>query len=448
MSPPPTMHDRASILSTGDEIVIGQLQDTNACYLAQQLTARGVRCVEHAAVGDDRATLVAAIRRLAEHSPLVIMSGGLGPTEGDLTRPALAQVMADQLVTDDAAAAALRAMLAKRGREANDHQMRQAQRPSRATCLSNSFGTAAGLRAIVQVAAPHGVSEVFCLPGPPGELRPMFEREVLPRLNVPPGMRIITRLLHVVGVPEAEAVTRMGDLTRRTRNPLVGITASGGVLTLRIRYEGDAPELAATAQVDEAERLVRAALGSTVFGRGEDTLASVVLDRLKARSRRMAVVESCSGGLLASLLTAVPGSSASFTGGWITYSNQAKERDVGVPNATLREHGAVSGPVATAMALGGLERSCTDHCVAITGIAGPDGGSEAKPVGTVWIAHAWRDAGRTEVDARLFRFTGDRDDVRGRSARAALALVYFALTADAGIARSGPLLWEMPTGSR
>lgn len=437
------LHDRASILSTGDEIVIGQLQDTNARYLAEQLTARGVRCVEHAAVGDDRGTLVEAIRRLAERSPLVIMSGGLGPTEGDLTRPALAEVMADQLVIDDDAAAALRALLAKRGRDATERQMRQAQRPSRAACLPNGFGTAAGLRALVPVAAPHGVSEVFCLPGPPGELRPMFEREVLPRLNVPAGMRIITRLLHVIGVAEAEAVTRLGELTKRGRNPLVGITASGGVLTMRIRYEGDAPEPEATAQVDEAERLVRAALGPAVFGRCHDTLASVVIARLKARGRRLAVVESCTGGLLGSLLTAVPGSSAAFTGGWITYSNQAKERDVGVPNATLRDHGAVSGPVASAMALGGLERSEAEHCVAITGIAGPDGGSEAKPVGTVWIAHAWREADRADVDARLFRFTGDRDDVRGRSARAALALVYFALAADAGVSRGGPLLWEI-----
>lgn len=442
------VHERAVILSTGDEIVIGQLQDSNARFLADRLTSLGIRVLEHAAVGDDRALLAATIRRLAESAHLVIMSGGLGPTEGDLTRPAVCDVLGAPLVTDESAFDALRQLLAKRGREVTERQARQAQRPAPARCLPNPFGTAPGLHVPIPVAADHQTADLFCLPGPPGELRPMFESSVVSALRPAPGVRIITRLLYAVGVPEADAVTRLGDLTRRDRNPLVGITASGGVLTLRIRYEGDAPAGHAAALVADAERAARSALGDHIFGSGEQTLPSVVLDQLKARGRSLAVVESCTGGLLGQLVTAVSGSSAAFVGGWLTYSNALKARLVGVPAEMLAAHGAVSEPVARAMALGGLERSGADHALAVTGIAGPDGGSAQKPVGTAWIAHAWREPNGAEADARLFRFTGDREDVRQRAARTALAMLYFALAAPGPIRRAGTLLWQVPPGVR
>ncbi len=432
-------HTRAAILSTGDELLIGQLLDTNSRYFADLLTTAGIIPLEHLTVGDDMGQLVASIRRLAESAPLLIMSGGLGPTDGDLTRHALAQVMGEPLVEDGDARAALEARLRARGREVTERQLRQARRPASARCLANANGTAPGLHARITVAAAHGLTDVYCLPGPPGELRPMFERAVLSELRPQPGRLVATRLLQLIGLGESDAVDKLAGLTARDRNPLVGITASGAVLTIRIRYEGDASRARADELLAEAEAEVRSRLGRYIFGTGADTLASAVIGRLRTAGRTVATVESCTGGLLAGMLTEVPGSSAVVVGGLVTYANALKTSLTGVPAELIEQHGAVSEPVARAMAIGGLSRCQSDHALAITGVAGPGGGTDAKPVGTVWIAHAWRPvAGGTGVpqpgvpqpgaaacDVRRFWFPGGRDDVRTRSARTALAMLFF-----------------------
>lgn len=435
------LHAHAAILSTGDEVVLGQIQDTNARWLAQHLLDLGVSPREHAAVPDDLDVLAATIERLARAHPLLIMTGGLGPTDGDLTRAALCRVLGCASVLDEGAEAAIKAMMAARGRTYSDRQARQAQRPAMATCLPNAVGTAPGLHARVA-----GCCDVFCLPGPPGELRPMFASHVVPLLRPAPGRRVGTRLVHAIGVPEADAVARLGDATRRDANPLIGVTASGGVLTFRIRFEGEADAAVVRRMLDEAEAKVRTALGAAVFATGEGTLQSAVLDRLRARGRTLATVESCTGGLLGALLTGVPGSSDAYVCGWITYSNEAKSRDVGVPADTLACHGAVSVQTAEAMARGGLARSGAHHALAITGIAGPGGAAPGKPVGTVCIAHAWRaDDGLVHADARRFQIPGDREDVRTRSARLALALAYHAVREERGFPVAPPQLWQSPT---
>jgi nicotinamide-nucleotide amidase len=466
------LHSSAAVLSTGDEIILGQLQDSNARWIAQRLVELGVKPVEICGVGDDLSTLAEAIRRLARRAPVVIMSGGLGPTDGDLTRPALACVLGQSLVLDEQADKTLHAKLAARGRAMTERLRRQAFRPEGATCLANEFGTAPGLHAVLLGAGPHGDTDVFCLPGPPGELRPMFEREVLPRLRPDPARRVRTKLLQVCSLAESDAVARMGELTKRDRNPLVGVTASGGQLTVRIRHEGPEGDGAAAEAMAQAERAVRDALGPHVFAAGERTLASAVLDVLAGASnarggcgRTLAVVESCTGGVLASLLTDVPGSSAVFQGGWLTYANELKVREVGIDAGLIERDGAVSEPVARAMAVGGLRRAGVDHALAVTGIAGPGGGVPSKPVGLVYVAHAWRpqagggvtgpeavktsatsggalssvasgggavagDAARgvgegVVVDVRRLVIPGDRAEVRARAARAALSLVWF-----------------------
>ncbi|MBY0313651.1 MAG: hypothetical protein K2W85_16425, partial [Phycisphaerales bacterium] len=239
----PAYHDRAVIISSGDEIITGQLLDTNARFFAKSLVDKGVLPASFVTVPDERAEIAQAIRSACAKAPLVILSGGLGPTDGDLTRHALADAVGGEagggggeaLVIDDDARLQITAMLEKRGRPVTERQLRQAYRPTSASCLPNAFGTAPGLHAIVRVDGRS--SDVFCLPGPPGELRPMWATQVLPRLRLDPSRVVMTRLLHIVGVPEAEAVQRLGDLTKRTRMPLVGITASGGILTLRIRWE-------------------------------------------------------------------------------------------------------------------------------------------------------------------------------------------------------------------
>jgi nicotinamide-nucleotide amidase len=492
---PPHTHDRAAILASGDEIITGQLLDTNSRWIAQRLVDRGILPVEHLTVPDDRPAIVEALRRAAAKAPLVIISGGLGPTEGDLTRAALAEATADTLVTDDAAVAAITAMLARRGREVTDRQLRQAQRPSNSVTLPNAFGTAPGLHATLRD-AHGGTADVFCLPGPPGELKPMWLAEVEPRLRPPPGRAVATRLLHIVGVPEADAVTRLGDLTRRDPapgTPLVGITASAGVLTLRLRVTDAPTPDEAEAALDQAEAYARRALGDHVFARadpssgqkitsagnpadgpglrvgprattttpgsggsggagggmeltGVEHLAREILELLKARARTLAVVESCTGGGLGELLTRIPGASAAFLGGHITYANALKEA-LGVRPVTLRDHGAVSRETASEMAAAGLRATGATHCLAITGIAGPEGGTPIKPVGTVHIALATAPApgAPPAVDARRFLITGDREDIRRRAATSALAMLYFTLaTPAAPVPRPTPkLLWQM-----
>ena len=435
-------HDRALVLSTGDEIITGQLQDTNARWLAQRLVDVGIMPVEHRAVPDELPALVAALRDACGRAPLVVMSGGLGPTDGDLTRQALAQLTGDELVLDTEAHGAISAMLAKRGREMTERQARQALRPASARCLPNAFGTAPGLHMRV-----NGTSEVIALPGPPGELRPMFAALVKPLLRPPSGRTVLTRLAHIVGIPEADCVTRLGDLTKRNRVPLVGITASGGILTLRIRYEG--PAAGALAAVDAAEAAARAALGDHLFASAEgaasgvESLVRTVLSLVRERGETLSVVESCTGGTLGELISSVPGSSAVFVGGAIVYANAMKV-ELGVRRCTLDAHGAVSRACCDELCGAGLARHGSGHVLAITGIAGPDGGTPEKPVGTVFIGCAGRGAGNEpagRADVRRFLFTGDREDVRRRACVSALTMLYFRLR---GLPAGQPrLLWQV-----
>jgi nicotinamide-nucleotide amidase len=434
-------HSRAVIVSIGDELVLGQSLDTNSKWLSERLLDRGAAVIRHVTVADDVEAIASEIGRAAADAELVVATGGLGPTMDDLTRAALARAMGRELVEDAEALAQVRAWFESRGRVMPEPNRVQALRPAGAVCLENTAGTAPGLRGAV------GGADVFCLPGPPREMRPMFERFVLPALR--PAREVRTRLVRTFGLGESRVAELLGDLMRRDRNPLVGTTASAGVVTVRMRWELDSAEHlhgspAAKAALDEADRLVRAALGAAVFtpegGDGEQELATVVLHLLKARRERFAVAESCTGGLIGALVTAVPGSSAAFAGGWITYTNAMKAAEVGVPREMFTEAragapGAVSREVARAMAEGALLRAAhelggtsgVDHALAVTGIAGPEGGSEAKPVGTVWICRASREG---SMDCRRFLFGGGRESVREWAAATALGMLRLKLAGE------------------
>lgn len=447
------MHTHAAILSTGDEVTLGQIADTNSRWLAQQLVSAGVRPVEHAVVPDELEDLTAAIARLARRAPLVVMTGGLGPTEGDLTRQAVAKLLGEELVVDDEAMAALTAMLAKRGREVSALQARQAMRPVSAACMPNAFGTAPGVRVVLpgKLTGAAWDAELFCLPGPPRELMPMWEGEVRSRLKTPAGQVVLTRLMHVTAIPEAEVAQQLKALTARHHDAgavLTGMTASGGVITIRLRIEGVLALEVARGRLDETEGAIRGVLGDRVVAvdregtgvSGAYALAASVIERLAARGEMLAVCESCSGGVLGAMLTAVAGSSRAVAGGFITYSNELKQALAGVPREVIERHGAVSAEVARGLATGTLERCGVEHALAITGIAGPGGGSAEKPVGTVFIARATRKAGAVEVDLRHCLVTGDREDVRLRSAVTALGLLHFALEGR-GVGEPR-MLWE------
>lgn len=427
----------------GDELTLGQKLDTNGQWLAQQLVDRGIVPVEHVTMPDDLDATVATLRRLAGVVDVIVSTGGLGPTADDLVREALARVSDDTLVEDAESVGQIERYFRGRGRSMSPLNRVQALRPSRGASLRNDHGTAPGLMANV------GECDVFCMPGPPREMMPMFAAMVAPMLRPAAGRVVLTRALHSFGIGESDLATRLGTLMERGRNPLVGTTASGGVVSIRLRFEGESEAGAANAAMEESEALARTAGAPYLFGTGEDSLPSVVLDALKADGKTLAVVESCTGGLVGEMLTEIAGSSAAFVGGWITYSNELKTSQVGVPPELLARVGAVSVEVASAMAVGGVHRSGADYAIAITGIAGPDGGSVAKPVGTVWIAIAERVAresvadGILIADVRQFRMGNDRRSVREWSARAALMMLWMRLR---GV--NAPMLREFVAASR
>jgi nicotinamide-nucleotide amidase len=410
---PPTL----SILAIGDELTTGERPDTNSAWIAARAASIGVRTVEHRTTGDDLAQIAGAIRDLIAISGRLVITGGLGPTLDDLTRHALASVLDEPLIEDPEALAALRAWYAGRNRPMPETNRVQALRPASARCLANPNGTAPGLAASV------GQARVFCLPGPPREMMPMFDREVLPTFSIDPELGVHVRTVPTFGLGESAVAELLGGLMDRTRNPLVGTTASGGIVTCRVRFTGPARD--APQRLNETVARIRALLGPAVLtdhDAHDDGLALVraLSDLLRARRQTVTVVESCTGGLLGEMLTRLPGSSDIFAGGLLTYSNDLKARLAGVDPALLAAYGAVSPEVALAMARGGLDRTGATHALAITGIAGPDGGSDAKPVGTVWIALA-SCGGQTQ--ARRFRFQGGRDAVRFWSATTALGLL-------------------------
>lgn len=427
-------HAHAAILSVGDELTLGQTLDTNSRWIAARLLDLGIVVREHATVPDDLDAHAAAFARLAGACDLVVCTGGLGPTLDDLTRHALARAMGDTLVEDPLSLAQVEGYFEARGRPMPAINRVQALRPAHATPLPNLHGTAPGLFATLR--ADGRACDAFCLPGPPREMIPMFESQVVPRLRPVPGRTVVTRVMHTVGIGESDLATRLGAMMDRGNTPMVGTTASGGIVSVRVRYEGPLPPDDAAAMVDRVVAQARALAGPHAFGEGPDTLASAVVHALAKRHETLAVVESCTGGLLGGALTDVPGSSSAFVGGYITYANERKQRDVGVPASIFAREGpgAVSRECAEVMARGGRERAGATFALAVTGVAGPDGGSAEKPVGTVWIALA-HPAG---IDARRFSMVGDRGSIRTWSVTSALAMLWLRLAKAPGT----PLLRE------
>ena len=411
---------RVTTLSIGDELTHGAILDRHGGWFAGRFDELGCDLVEHRTVGDDRALIASSLKALAATSDLLIATGGLGPTTDDLTREALADALGEPLVLDAEALAALEERSAARGRVLSDNNRRQAQRPEQARCLANANGTAPGLEARL------GDCRIVILPGPPHEMQPMFEAVVASGIE-PAADHEPTIDIHGYGLPESRAAELLGPLLDRDRKPLVGIKVSWSILTASVRGSG------VEAVAEEIERLWH----PLAYGRGESTLEGVVGGLLQQRGATIATAESCTGGLLGGRITEVPGSSDWYGGGVVTYSNACKHQLLGVPTELLERHGAVSEQVAVVMAMETARRFDADYALSTTGIAGPGGGSDRKPVGTVWIGgcdttgelpHAW---------ARRFVFPGDRTWVRDRTVKSALQMLRLRIL---GI--DAPLLWE------
>lgn len=404
---------KASIVSIGNELLTGRTADTNAAYIAAQLRSVSLPVVSIYGVADDVAAIERALGLAASEADVIVATGGLGPTDDDLTRQAFAGFLGVELVLRDDLLSKLQQFFQRRGIEMPQRNVVQAYVPRGATAIANEMGTAPGIR------AERNGKLFFALPGVPAEMRHMFERAVLPELRrLSRGQAVVVKRLRCFGVGESTLVGLIGDAMERGKNPLVNCTVHAGVITLEI--VATATDLSrARDMAMEQERSLREMLGELVYGVGDQTLAEVVGEGLARTGQTVAVAESCTGGLLAKVITDIPGSSRYFTCGWVTYSNQAKNRELDVPLEMVDEYGAVSEQVARAMAQGARRKAGTDYAVSITGIAGPSGGSELKPVGLVYITVDSQEG----TDTSRHIFASDRSSVRLRAAQTALNML-------------------------
>ncbi|MGH7215339.1 MAG: competence/damage-inducible protein A [Tepidisphaeraceae bacterium] len=431
----------AIILSIGDELVLGQTVDTNSAWISRQLAAVGCAVGAHITVADDQRAIEQAIRESAERCDHLIISGGIGPTADDLTRQALAVVLEQPLEMNETWLTKLNEFFVARGRPMPETNKIQAMIPRGVRMIENTTGTAAGMEAVIEVrydrTRPPRKCRVFVVPGVPKEMKIMFERDVLPHVRAGGGGGVIlSRTLHTFGLGESTVAEKLGPLMKRDRNPTVGTTVSGGVVSVRVNARFESLERAG----DELAKTVAAcevALGDVVYGMDDDTLAGVVAKMLIEHPKRPTVTtaESCTGGLLAKMLTDTPGSSAYFNVGFVTYANQAKYERLGVSMEVINTYGAVSEPVAQAMANNARRLARADYALAVSGVAGPTGGSATKPVGTVCVALAHadpdapRDHARSKTLVRTFNFPGDREMIRDRSAKMTLSMLRYHLLA-------------------
>jgi nicotinamide-nucleotide amidase len=374
----PTM--RAEILSIGSELVSGQSLDTNSRWLSQQLGSLGIPVAFHTTLGDEMEDHVAAFRTAFDRTELVLMTGGLGPTQDDLTREALARCAGVPLVEDPDSLAAIAAMFARRNRQMAERNRVQALFPQGAEPLTNPIGTAPGIWMTI------GRATIAALPGVPSEMRRMFQDEVVPRLRRlgHGGRHIVHRKINMYGKGESDIESQAMDLTARGRVPEVGITASDATISFRITGVGDTEE-EALRQTEPTAALIYERFGSLVVGEGTDDVAEGLFAQLARTHSTLATAESCTGGLIAEKVTAIPGVSPYYLGGAVTYSNESKVSMLGVPAELIAAHGAVSPEVAAAMAEGVRTRLGATIGISTTGIAGPSGGTPEKPVGLVYL---------------------------------------------------------------
>src|SRR5262245_892441 len=400
------------IVTIGNEVLSGRTVDTNSAWLARALEEASVQVAWHTSVGDDGKRIGEALRHALGRADAVVMTGGLGPTPDDITRKAVATALRRPLHLDETVLESIRERARRAGRKLPASIETQALLPRGATVWPNPAGTAPGLLIV------HQDKPVILLPGVPQEMEALGARFVVPYLRERTGRRVETFTLRTSGVLESQLHERIGNLPAKWRGAALAYLPSYSGVDLRVTAAGsDAEEVRAVAERARRELLER--VGAVVYVESHDTMEMVVGRLLLERKLRLATAESCTGGLLAKKITDVPGSSQWFERGFVTYSNASKVELLGVSGKDIELHGAVSGQVCLAMARGARQASSAEIGVGITGIAGPDGGTPQKPVGTVFIAVSMAE----DDTVRPFRFLGGRSNVRERSAQTALDLV-------------------------
>lgn len=402
-----------AVLSIGTELTRGELVNSNASWLAAELTAIGFEVVEHVVVDDDRGRIAAALGGLLKRVRVVVATGGLGPTTDDVTTEAVASATAVRLVRDDASLDHVRRRFERLGRAMTPSNAKQADFPEGADILPNALGTAPGFGVRL------GESVAYFLPGVPREMRRMFEEQVAPRIRALAPNNLFQSHLRTFGLPESAVGEKLAGVEASFPGATIGYRAHFPEIEVKVLARA-ASQGAARDVCERATAEVRARLGAHVFGDAEDTFAGIVGRALRARGWTLALAESCTGGLVGHMITREPGASDYLLLDAVTYANSAKSRVLGVNEETIRWHGAVSSEVAAEMADGAKRVSGAHVALSLTGIAGPSGGSEGKPVGTVYLGLA-RPDGTTEVKHRVFG--GNRFQIQTFAAYAGLQMV-------------------------
>ena len=413
---------KACIISIGNELLSGQTVDTNTAWLSGQLLARGMAVAGSWTVPDEQLRIVAAIRQASQEGELILITGGLGPTDDDLTRQAVADYLGMALAFHPELLVQISDFFETRGKKMAPNNRSQACIPAGSTVLDNPLGTAPGFWACKDTIS------LAVMPGVPAEMKRMFIDQVVPRIEwSAEGPVVVSGKLRCFGAGESDIAQKLGALMARRRNPLINCTCGSGEIVLHIVAMA-AGRKTAQAMIETDKVVLRECLGNWVYGEDDQTLAAVVGERLRTRRKTIALAESCTGGLLSQMLTDIPGASDYMRAGWITYCNEAKISQLDIPEKLIVDFGAVSEPVARMMAQQAAQKSGADVAVAITGIAGPGGGTAPKPVGLVYIAVVIDG----DCEVKECRFPPmNRHWVRLRSALTALNLVRLRLSDQA-----------------
>jgi nicotinamide-nucleotide amidase len=401
------------VLSIGTELTRGELINSNAAWLGAELTALGFEVTEHAVVDDDVGRIVAALQRLSTSARVVVSTGGLGPTTDDLTTEAVARALGVGLVRDEGSLEHIRRRLERAGRTMSPSNAKQADFPEGAEILPNPVGTAPGFGVRL------GGCLFYFMPGVPTEMKKMFEEQVTKRIRALAPNDLFQVRLRTFGLPESIVGEKLAGIEAAFPGTIIGYRAHFPEIEVKVLSRA-ATLAAANELCDRATAEVRARLGAYVYGAAEDTFAGVVGKALRTRGWTLAIAESCTGGLVGHMLTREPGASEFLLLDAVTYANSAKSRILGVDEETIRWHGAVSQEVACAMAQGARRVSGADLALSLTGVAGPSGGSDAKPVGTVDIALAKPDG---SVEHKHVLFSGDRNRIQTMAAYTGLLMV-------------------------
>ncbi len=406
----------AEVISVGTEILLGQITDTNSTFISQRLAELGIDVYFKTVVGDNEKRLLQALEIASGRSDMVILSGGLGPTKDDLTKQTVAKFLNCGLLTDKNALEYIEEYYRQNNRKMTDNNLLQAKYLEGSVSLPNESGMAVGSYYQNQPGP-----DFILLPGPPSEMRPMFDKEAMPRLkkNYAKEHLLFSRVLRFYGIGESQLVTELDDLINGQTNPTIAPYAKVGEVTLRLTAQADSKE-SAKEILDETEQVISKRVGQYLYGYGDDnSLPKVVVEKLKQRGLTVSASESLTGGSFQKAVTDIAGSSQIFPGGFVTYSASAKENLLNIPKEIIIENGVVSEATAKWMAERTRIKMDTDFGVSFTGVAGPDT-LEGNPAGTVWIGISQR--GR-QTAAFEYHFYGDRDAVRVRSVLAGFDLI-------------------------